>query len=115
MKRKSVFPHRTVKMREDFLEWARRQSAVKVSRPSPTSLPRPRPLSAPDCTSGPTTAAPCPAHQTSSRQHHNGDKAMSKNGKKRGQNKPAKTPKERKQSRMDKKEKKQKKDSILPA
>jgi nucleotide-binding universal stress UspA family protein len=30
MKRKSVFPHRTVKMREDFLEWARRQSAVKV-------------------------------------------------------------------------------------
>jgi nucleotide-binding universal stress UspA family protein len=34
MKRKTVFPHRTVKMREDFLEWARRQSAVQVKAAS---------------------------------------------------------------------------------
>lgn len=30
MKRKTVFPHRTVKMREDFLAWARRQRTLKA-------------------------------------------------------------------------------------
>jgi hypothetical protein len=44
MKRKTVFPHRTVKMREDFLEWARRQSAVKQQaqpddHPAPAEAP----------------------------------------------------------------------------
>lgn len=29
MKRKTVFSHRTVKMREDFLDWARRQKAAR--------------------------------------------------------------------------------------
>ncbi|MDT8307326.1 MAG: hypothetical protein RRC07_15440 [Anaerolineae bacterium] len=29
MKRKTVFPHRTAKMREDFLDWLRQKAALK--------------------------------------------------------------------------------------